>query len=636
MFEFVRSNSRLVHVFLFLVAVPTFGLMGLQGYSRFMSEESTAVATVDGRNISRAEWDDVHRKQIERIKQQAPNIDVAMFDTPAARYQTLQSIVRERVLVAAANDQHLILTDAQLKQDLMAIPELAQLRKADGSFDVEGYRNLLQGVGLTPETFEANYRQNAASQRVLASITQSGMLASAAAQVSMQAQAQERAVQLMTFATGAYLSRVQLQESDLNQYYQEHKEEFRTIEQADIEYVVLSGKNTQALLQVSEDEIAKSFEDNKARYTTPEQRRASHILVKVDKSAGDDAIAKAKVKAQSLLEQVRQSPKKFAELARSQSDDPGSAAKGGDLDYFGRGAMVKPFEDAVFSMNVDAISDLVETDFGFHIIRLDAIKPASTKPLESVRAEIEASLRDELGKKRYSEWAEQFTNMVYEQSDSLEPVAKKFQLSVQTASVTRKPQPGAQGALASSKLLEAVFADDVARNKRNTDAIEIAANELAAARVVTYKPSVIPSLEEIKPQVEVRLRTRRARELAVKEGQDKLEALKKSDSLEGFQPETTFSRKSSANQPKELMNAVLKAKVASAPVLVGVSLGDAGFTIARINKVTVSELTKEEVEKYDAQWKQDWVAAESALYYNALKRRYKVKIRVPQPAKEPI
>ena len=323
---------------------------------------------------------------------------------------------------------------------------------------------------------------------------------------------------------------------------------------------------------------------------------------------------------------MRKSPGQFAELAKKHSDDPGSAERGGDLDFFGRGATVKPFEDAVFAMKPGEISNLVESDFGFHIIQLTGQRGGEKKAFEQVRAEIEAEVKKQLAQKRYAEAAEQFTNTVYEQSDSLQPVIDKLKLEKRSALVQRVPAPGATGALASAKLLEAVFGNDAVRNKRNTDAVEVGPNQLAAARIVEHMPARTLPLSEVRDQVRERVVAEQAAALARNEGQALLARLQK-DGSTALPDSAVIGRLSAQSVPRQVIDAVLAADAAKLPVPLGVNLGEQGFWVGKVTQVLPRDPALASEQALQGQYAQAIAAAEMQAYYDALKARYKVEIK---------
>ena len=622
MFEFFRTHSKLTLGFLLLLIIPSFVFFGVENYARSTGGDNAAVATIDGQSITRAEWNQVHQRYVERVRRQSPTLDVKTLDTPQARRDTLDSLVRERVLMAAARDLHLTPSDARLQRLFQTDEQYAGIRNPDGTVN----RELLAMQGLSSELFAQQLRQELAMQQVLSAVTQTALAPANTARLSLDAMFERREVQLQRFDAGAYRALVNPSDAEIEAYFKANDTLFRTPEQATIEYVVLDLAALSAGVLVPEDDLRKYYTENASRYTAAEERRASHILIKAEAGMSGADRQKAKERAEALLAQARKAPASFAELARKNSDDPGSAAKGGDLEFFGRGAMVKPFDNAVFAMKIGEIGNLIETDFGFHVITLTAVRGGEKKPFEAVRAEIEAEVRKSLAQKKYVEVAEQFTNTVFEQSDSLQPVIDKLKLSKLTATVQRTPQPGASGPLASAKLLEAVFGNDAVRNKRNTDAVETGANQLVSARIVQHTPARTLPLAEVKEGVRNRLVLQQSAALARKAGEARQEALAKAPT-ETLPINLTLSRTQAQGAPRSVIDAVLRADPSKLPVVTGVDLGAQGYVVLRVSKVLPREPLPGGDAQLQSQYTQAWAAAESLAYQEALRKRFKAEIK---------
>lgn len=627
MFEFVRTHNRLLFFVLVLLIFPSFVFFGVEGYSRFNDESSATVARVDGRKITRAEWDAEHRRQIEQARARMPGLDAKFFDSPEVRRETLDQLVRERVLFAAAMRGHLSVSDERLMRELTSIPQLAALKRPDGSFDVAAYKVMVESQGRSAESFEASLRQEISLRQITSGIADTGLPAGAAGRAALDALLQQREVQVLRFDSKEQMAGLAPTEADLAAYHKANEAQFRTTEQARIEYVLLDAKALEAGMSAPEGELRKFYEENISRYTTAEERRASHILVAAPKDAPADQRAKAEAKAEQLLERARKNPAGFAELAKKNSDDTLSAPQGGDLDFNGRGAFAaKAQEDAIFAMKVSEISNLVESEFGWHIIKLDAVRGGQKKPFDAVRGEIEAELKKQLAAKEFAAAADQFGNIVNAQSDSLAPAADKLKLKVQTATVQRLPAPGATGPLASAKLLEAVFSSDTLKNKLNTEAIEVGTNQLAAARVVEHLPSRVQPLAEVQAQVRERVIAEQAAAKARKAGQARLAELQKADSTAGLPATVTLSRANPQGQPREVVDAVLRADAGKLPQWVGVDLGNAGYALARVAAVKPPLPGSTEVVQLLPRVSQAWAAAEAQAYYKALERRFKASV----------
>ena len=625
MFDFIRTHSKMMLALIVLLIIPSFVFFGIEGYSRMTEGGAVTVAKVDGQAITRAEWDAAHQRAMDRIRAQTPNVDVRMLDTPQARRQTLDALVRERVLLTAANRQHLFPSDERVGQLFRTDPQFAGLRNPDGTVN----KDILASQGMSSEGFVQQLRTEFGMQQVIGGVTRSVIAPPAVADAALDPLLQQREVQLQRFDASAYADKATPSDADLKTYYDAHVAEFRAPETATIEYVVLDLDVLAKDLTVPEADLKRYYEENIARYTEAEERRASHILIKADKDAPKAERDKAKAKAEALLAEVRKNPSSFAEVARKNSDDA-SAAQGGDLGTFQRGAMVKPFEDAVFSMKPGEISNVVETDFGYHIIELTEVRGGEKKSFDSVRNEIEAEVRKSLAQSRYAEAAEQFTNMVYEQPDSLQPEVERFKLDKRSATVERTPAPGAIGALASTRLLDAVFSDDALRNKRNTDAVEVGPNQIAAARVTAHQPARTLPLDEVQAHVRERVVAAQAAALAAKQGEALLAKIKSVPAADApaLGQTLTLSRAQTHGQPKEVVDAALRADATALPATLGVDLGAQGYAILRVMKVMPRDPAAGGGEaSLRGLYKQAWANAVSQAYLAGLEKRHKVEIK---------
>jgi peptidyl-prolyl cis-trans isomerase D len=306
--------------------------------------------------------------------------------------------------------------------------------------------------------------------------------------------------------------------------------------------------------------------------------------------------------------------------------------KGGDLDYFARGAMVKAFEDMAFSLQKGAISELVESEFGFHIIQVTDIKAPQVRSFESMRPEIEADLKKQQAQKLFTDSAEAFSNLVYEQADSLKPAAERLKLELKTGKgLTRQPKPDG-GVLGNERLLAAIFSPDSVEKKRNTEAIETGSSQLTAARVLQYLPARTQPLADVREQVRARLVAQRSAELAREEGAKKMEALKAGGDASGMASALTVSRDKAEGLEQPVLNAALSADPKKLPAWVGVDLREQGYAVVRVDKVLPRETRDaraqaQEVQQY-SQW---WSSAEGQAFYDTLQTRFKVKILVPEP-----
>jgi peptidyl-prolyl cis-trans isomerase D len=632
MFDFVRKHTKIMMILLFLLIIPAFVLVGMEGF-RGVSAQGETVAKVGSQGITEAEWDAVHKAEVERLRAQMPNIDPKILDSAEARYASLDRLVRDKVLALAVKDEHLSVTDAKLATTLQQNSTIASLRGADGKIDMERYRQIAASQGLTPEGFEARIRADIATRQVESGIAGSAFTPNSLADVALNAYFERRDVQVVRFTPKDFASKVTLTDSDLEAFYQSNPKLFQSPESANIEYVVLDIESIKKTITLKEQDLKDDYANNFSKLNTAkEERRASHILINAPKDMPSADRKKARERAEALLAEVNKAPQSFPAVARKNSQDTGSAPNGGDLDFFVRGAMVKPFEEAVFSMKKGDISDVVESDFGFHIIKLTDIRAPKLPTFEEIRSTLESNMKTQEAQRKFLEVADTFTNAVYEQSDALKPVAERLKLEVKTANnVQRKPAPGALPLLANPKFLNAVFSPDSIEKKRNTEAVEVAPNQLVAARIIDYTPATTRPLAEVRSEVQALLTSTRSAALAKAEGEEKLAGWKAAANA-NLPGAVVVSRAATQGLPRAVVDALLRAETTTLPAWLGVDLAQQGYAVVRINKVLPPATTEAPLAAQQrSQFAQGLANAETTAFYNTLKDRYKVQIKALRP-----
>ena len=578
MFDWVHNNKRLMQVILALVTLP-FAFFGVESYQAMNAV--TEVASVDGQKITEDEFGEALRQQQDRLRGMlGRNFDPAMLDSPEMRNELIDGMISQRLLTQEAVRSRLNISDERLREVIASIAAF----QVDGKFSAAQYDSALRAVGQSPANFENSLRRDLMIQQLAAALSDSGIASKTAAGQLAAFRGQKREVAESVLTAAQFASQVKPTPEAVQAFYDANKVRFQVPEQVRLEYVVLNADALAAAEPVPEDEIKQVYEANLSKYGDLEQRQASHILIAFKQGASDADKAKVRERAAQIAEQVKKSPASFADLAKKNSDDPGSAPKGGDLGYFARGMMVGAFENAAFAMKVGEISAPVESEFGMHIIRLTGIKPAKLKSLNDVRAGIEADLRKQKAGRRFAESAEMFSNLVYEQSDSLKPVAEKFKLSIQqSAWMTRDVPSVAQ--FRNPKALAAIFSDDVIKNHRNSEAVEVAPGTLISARLLEHKPASQKPLDEVRADVVRQLVAKESTDLARKQGAEKLAALKKGEAAAlSFGPAKIATRDKPEGLRTEAVGQVFRADVSKLPAYVGIDLAE-GYAIYRISKV---------------------------------------------------
>ena len=620
MFDSVRTHRRWMMLFMLVLIFPSFVFFGIQGYNSFMGSEN-ALAKVDGSPITQQEYDQAQRDRIERLKQQfGQEFDPRLLETQEARASILDGIVLNRALTSEANKSNIIITTDQLRQVLANVPGFQE----GGKFDYDKYKAYVASQGMTEPMFEQRVREDLRKQALVQSVVESAMVPKTVAARIDNMLREQREVRELRFTIEQFMPKVKVTDEQVAQFYEKNKALFETPESAKVEYVVLSPETIGAGNTVPEGEVRAYYEQNKARYGTDEQRRASHILITPE--GGDKAAAKKK--AEQLLAQVKAKPGDFEKLAKENSKDPGSAAQGGDLGFFGKGMMVKPFEEAVLKLKPGEISDVVESDFGFHIIKLTEIKPADVKPFEQVKGEIERDLKTQAAQKEFAKAADQFTNLVYEQADSLQPAADALKLKVQKVdALTRRGLPP----YINARVVDALFSEDALKAKRNTQALEVGTNTLVSARVVEYKPAAVKPLDEVKGQVRQLVERNEAARLAKEAGEARLAELRKQGGDAGFGPARTVSRSKADGLTPSALNAIMRAPTDKLPSFVGADVENAGYLVVEILSTKIGDAgPAEQREAQNRVLAQQAAAADELAYADGLKTRHNVKILKPE------
>ena len=637
MFETIRKYSKILMIPLYGLIILGFVFSGVQGY-RGIQASADAVAKVGSHSISQAEWDAAHADEVKRIRSTTPNADPKLLDSPEARYATLERMVSEKVWQEVGQDTTRVVTDARLAREIEAIPAIAAMRRADGSLDVEAYKALLKNNGLEPAQFDARVRNELLLRQNEQAFGRSAFATQAVTDTTLNAFFQRREVQLVYYKPADYLAKVKPTDAEIQSYYDANKGQFQSPESADIEYVVLNLEAVKNSLTVNEADLKTYYEQNAQRLAGKEERKASHILIAVAKDAAPDVREKAKAAAQALLVKARAKPDSFGDLARKNSQDSASATQGGDLGYFSKGSMVKQFEDAAFALKKGEISEVVESDFGYHIIKLADVKEPKQASFESVRDKLELEYKAQQAQRKFAEAAEVFSNAVYEQGDSLKPVADKLKLEIKQATgVLRKPPAKSPGALFQPRVLDAIFNADPIAKKQNPEALEVAPSTLLSARVIKHVPVRALALDEVRAQVHDKLALEQATALAKKAAQADLTNWKAQSALPKLPEAMVISRDAAPKVSSVVLDGVLRADTSTLPVWVGIDMTSQGYALARITQVMPRKEVDAQASQQDrAQFTQLLGRAEAQAYYQMLKLRYKVQINAPKPGTKPV
>jgi peptidyl-prolyl cis-trans isomerase D len=603
MLEAIRDRSKglIAKIILGLLIIP-FALWGVDSYFTGDGQVKPA-ATIDGEEISQREFLKAVRDQKEALG--------GKVDEKALRSAVIDQLVDTRMLALAAEKTGFSVFDAQITAMLGGV----EIFQENGQFSQAKLDTWLRSQDMSLGELMSMLRQEQLLRQVQSGVAEGAVVSSASAKRMVDVLAQEREVNELVFDLASFAKQVNVTDAAISAEYSANKKDYATPRQIKMEYVVLSLTKMEQSLPISDEEARKYYDSNPARFQEAEQRRASHILI----PAGADA----KGKAEKVLAEVKKSPGRFADLAKQHSQDPGSASAGGDLGAFTRDRMVKPFADAVWSMKVGEISGLVESQFGFHIIRLDGVIQGAKLGFEVAKADIVQTLRSQEAKLRFADAAERFSNMVYEQPESLAPAAKAFDLTIERSDWVNE-QSTAPAMLANAQFKDALFADDSLNKRHNTEAIEVAPNTLVAARVVEYQPAGVRALAEVANAIRTKLAKAEARKYVQKAGEQAMAAAQSGKPVAGWSVPMTLSRMQALNVPRDALKAVFRANTSTLPAYVGVATDDA-YRVYRINRVAAASAAPP-VEQIRADLRRMMAQEEFRAYLESLKAKAKIVV----------
>lgn len=623
MFDFVNRKKRVVQIIMGLAILP-FLFWGVESYRDKGGEGYVAI--VDGEEIPRREYEQALRDHHERMRATlGANFDSAMLDSFEVKNSVLERLIQQRLLHQEAVNNGFIVLDSQLIKTIRDIPAFLK----DNKFSKQQYEGLLRNQGLTPSIFESRVRQELLLQQLLDGYSENGFAPKAVAERVKYLSEVKREISQSQIESEQFFSQMTPEEADINAYYEKHEIDFRLPERVRVEYLVLSMDVAAKNEAVSDEAVNTYFEAHQSEFGQPEERKASHILISIPTDASENEKQIAREKAESILEQVRQNPEQFTEIAKEHSDDPGSATQGGDLGFFGRGVMVKSFEDKIFSMQIGEISDLVETDFGLHVIKLTDIKEEKLSNLEDVREQIENKLKLQMVQSVFGEIVEDFRNVVYEQDENLQAAAEKFELTIQQSDwITKKSTE--PSIFANEKFLSAIFSEDAISNRRNTEAIEVSPDTFVSARIIDHEPAIEQSLMKVRDQIVEKLKKQMAEAKAIEEGQAKLARLQAGE--DDVNVTWADAQQISYMQPQGLdhatLRAIFRAEADNLPIFLGMANPKGGFNLIRINKVIEPEAADDtKLTNFNKQLQQMITQEEMSSYLSALRKQHEVKVK---------
>ncbi|MCK4709743.1 MAG: SurA N-terminal domain-containing protein, partial [Gammaproteobacteria bacterium] len=505
-----------------LISVP-FALWGIQSYLEVGGNKF--LAKVNDTEITPAQFDRALSRQLARLQEMfGKNMPKSDAYDQMLKKQVLDQLITTEVLNQYATESGYTVADASLASAIQEIDAF----KEDGQFSAKLYERILNSQGMSIPGFEAVYRQELATSHIQNAIMASSITTSSEIEQQWKLNNQHRNISFIEFKSVDYLKQISVSDDEAKKYYEQNSFRYMNPEQVSIQYIELKTEQLENEIPVNEADIKKSYDAYVANAKSNEQRKASHILVNLasDASEADKNSALEKI---SKVKKELDAGGSFSALAKKYSDDEGSAINGGDLGIVSKGMMVKPFEESLFALKKGQVSEVVRSEFGYHIIRLDEIKAASIDSYAAKKSSIEKELKESGVQNLFYERAELMANMAYENPESLDLVAEQLKLKIQKSTLFSRSS--GTGITTNAKVRNSAFEDAILKEKLNSDAIEISNKHVTVIRINEHKPSTAKSFDEVKAVIVSELKFTKAKQQAKEKADSLNEKLNKDSSV---------------------------------------------------------------------------------------------------------
>jgi peptidyl-prolyl cis-trans isomerase D len=499
-----RITGIIAWLFVILISIP-FMLWGVQEY--FGVGESGYAVKVNGEKISNADFDQAMSRNRQALAQSFGGQIPAHFDANSfLRSQTLEELTN-RELIGQLIDQHNYRVGAT---DLAETITQQSIFQTDGRFNSQIYEAELRSRGYSKQAYEQAQQLQLLAGQIQAGIQKTAFAPKQELKSFAMLRYQTRDFDFIRLPADKYKGDIRITDNMANEYYEEHKDVFMTEEQVSIQYIELDLQAMAKQVPVDEEQLRQTYDDAIAagRYQSEEIRNARHILIRSDQDATPEQLDEKRVKIEELLARLKQG-ENFEELAKTASEDPGSAAQGGSLGEVRRGQMVKPFEDALFALPAGQLSEPVKTQFGFHIIKVDSIKPGVVAPFEEVRTALAEEYRTRQAESTFYDKVDMLATVSFENPDNLEASAEAIGASIQQSGLFT--ESNGDGIAKHSSVRVAAYSDPVLNQQRNSGLVEISNGHVVVLHLNEREPSRQQTLAEVRERVNADLMQRELR-----------------------------------------------------------------------------------------------------------------------------
>lgn len=641
MFDFIRTHQRLMLLVLVILIFPSFALVGISGYTNYVSANKELVRIGDSA-ITQEDFDNAQRNQLQQLQARMGSaFDPAVLNSPQMRENLLESLVDRAVIVEAATKDHFSVSDNVLRRAIASIPEL----QVDGQFSPERYNEVLASMGMTSRDFEQGQRAELALQRVLAPVGLTAALPVPVTDAVQQALTAERTIRLKTYAAQDYADKVTVTDEDIKTWYDQNQAALQVPEHISAQYLVLDETAAMnGLPEISEADLQAYYQQNKSRYVLPGRVFLNHILVNAPQGASQADRSAARERAQALADKLKDNPAGFAELAKTESQDIGSAKDGGRLGWVSRGSLPAQLESAIFALVPNQVSGVVEGPDGYHIFLATEVEAERGETFEQARAKVQAEVRRQMGSERFADLASRLRDLAYDNATSLEPAAQGLGLEIRKANGIAQdrllPEQQVQGAAAAAsadaailddiRVRRALFSPALMAEKQNSGVIEISPDTLVVVRVDQVVPARVQPLDQVSGFIRTALTNERATKAAQEAAQADMKTWQANAGVvpAGFGDAMTVSRINPQGVETQALEAAFRASADALPAYEGVG-GQGGYVVVRVETAKAGVANHEMLVNVPREMNAAWGQAEERAVLQALRASLGVE-RLPE------
>ena len=636
MLQSIRDNITgwIAWVVVILLSVP-FALFGINTY--FEGRFSNDVARVNGQEITNQDFRQRYQNQYQQIRQMfGDQFDPDMIDEERMRRDVLDQMIKEELLVQRAEDQRYRVSEEEIIREIQSFEAFHQ----DGQFSIDRYRALLRAQGMSPAMLERRVERDKKSRLLEQAIASSAFATDHEVRRLAALENQQREFSEVRLAMDDFMAVVEVSDAEVSAYYEANADQFMTEEQVDLEYIQLSLDEIREQIEISEEELRAAWEEDRESYMADEERYSRHILFAIENNEEDAA----REKAEALAERIRDG-ESFEDLAREYSDDPVSGQDGGSLGWVMRGDMVDAVDNVIFSLEAGELSDVVRSEFGYHLVRVDEIETPEPMPFEEARDELLSDMREREGERRYYDMRETLGDESFAHPDDLNYIAELLDLDIrEQAGVS---QDAGEGIASHSRVRRDAFSELVLTDRLNSDPIELDGDRVVVIRVVEHRPSEQRPLEEVAADIRERLKGEKALAQAEERAQALLAKLRDGVALDAlsdngsYQVEgpRTLSRDDSDVDSRLREQLFRMPRPDNGPVVEQIRRGDGDLALLILHGVDsrmLADLGEDELRQRKSSFGQEIARSEFNFYVREMRRNADVEVLVDTDDEEEV